>query len=137
MRDRFGRPLTLYQLVPKRELKFPHGHIILNSKEADIRVAKAMRKAAGRNLTTGDGGYIFEKLFERVVYYLPGRLIFCRITFWRDIAAGWELDTGIVLDVHDVRDLVLAVMRVERRWSRKTETGIQKFLQSVQANKYC
>lgn len=130
------RRLRLYQLLPKRELKFPRNHIVLSTKE-DQRIEDAICRAVGGHSTTADAGGIFENLFEQVAFHLRKRLTHGRIEFWRDVTTGWEEIAGVVLDVAEVRRLVLAITLAERRWPGHRSSDTLSFLTNVRvANEF-
>ncbi|KAH8902144.1 hypothetical protein BR93DRAFT_932560 [Coniochaeta sp. PMI_546] len=130
------RRLRLYQLIPKRELKLPRNHIVLSTKE-DQRIEDAICRAVGGHPTTADAGGIFENLFEQVAFHLRKRPTHGRVGFWRDVTTGWEEIAGVVLDVAEVRRLVLAITLAERRWPGLKSSDTLSFLTNVRvANEF-
>ncbi|OIW25367.1 hypothetical protein CONLIGDRAFT_648400 [Coniochaeta ligniaria NRRL 30616] len=129
-RNGLCRP-TLYQLIPKRELKLPQSHIVLGRIKADHEVVDAICLAVGGNPTTGDAGAIFEKLFEQVVLYLSRRQTHGRTNFWRAVQDGWQSTSGVVLHVTTIRELVLAITLAERKWDGTRSSNAREFLRYV------
>lgn len=122
---------TLYQLLPKRELKLHRGHILLGSTKQDHHIVKAFCKAIHRIPTPADGAAIFEDLFERVAFHLTKRLTHGRMHFWYDVTEGWEQKAGVILTPDDVRRLVLKITLAERRWEGEKCSAARNFLTYV------
>lgn len=130
MAQNYRRP-TLYQLLPKRELKLRHDQILLGSIKADHHIVEAFCKAIRRIPTPADGGAIFEDLFERVAFHLTKRPTHGRTRFWHIVTEGWEEKTGVDLLPDDVRRLVLTITLAERRWEGEKGSTARNFLTYV------
>lgn len=112
-----SKRLTLFELVPKQELRFPGSHFILGTKEEDAPIVKAMRSAVrGGYPTKSEGAWLLIELFQQVHTNLPKRRV-SRDMFWQDVAGKWQEVSDVDLLPVEVRDLVLAISLAERRWA--------------------
>lgn len=126
-----SKNFTLYELIPKFELNLPKSQKILGKNGKDNRVIGAFHRAIGGRPTKADAGWLFHALFEHVTFYLHKRPTHGRTNYWRSVTAAWEASSGVILDVEEVRLLVLTITLAERMWFGQKTGEVREFLRLV------
>ncbi|KAB5566698.1 hypothetical protein GE09DRAFT_1056201 [Coniochaeta sp. 2T2.1] len=119
------KSMTLYQLIPIRELKFSASHYVI-SKHQDQLVVDALTRTLYGHPTEREAAYLFERLFEHVYVYRGRRLNMGRRVFWHKVTEAWE-----EADEDVVRALVLVIILAERRWPGAKSAETHPFLRNL------
>ncbi|KAB5583233.1 hypothetical protein GE09DRAFT_1050102 [Coniochaeta sp. 2T2.1] len=124
------KSMTLYQLIPRKELKLSASHYIIN-KHQDQLVVDALTRAQYGYCTHRQAARLFEKLFEHVNIYRSKRHTMGRGVYWYKVTEAWEESNQVQLDEDVVRALVLAITLAERRWAGEKSVDTHPFLHNV------
>jgi hypothetical protein len=130
------KKLSLYQLIPNREMKLPGNKVVLGREDLDEIVLQAIRAAVlDGSLSCGKGRQYFYDLFGHVQRHL-GLRTHSRDLYWDTVAQSWTKSSGISLHPVFVEDIVLAITIAERKWQGE-RTVTSPFLDRVRGvNEY-